>query len=162
MEISRSKTTAETKGFTILELLVVIAIIGIISAVSFAMLSKSRNDADAKAGCSELAALINKARSYALSGKADSSGDRLPSVMIRVNGDQIEICGNSNGDSDCSDSGDQRIETYTLRRGVSCGSGYITYGVPDGGSSVSSATFNCVSSGRTHSVSVDRYKAVCN
>ncbi|MEI7426207.1 MAG: prepilin-type N-terminal cleavage/methylation domain-containing protein [Candidatus Moraniibacteriota bacterium] len=57
------------QGFTLLELITVIAIIAIISAISWSTLGGAKKQSDVNNACEQVAAMINKTRNYALSGK---------------------------------------------------------------------------------------------
>jgi len=78
------------KGVTLLELLVVIAIISIVSTISFATLNGIRESSRMENACNEAAALINKTRDYALTGKKfekDINGniyDKIPKRFVVV------------------------------------------------------------------------------
>ena len=78
------------KGVTLLELLVVIAIISIVSVISFAMLNGVRESSQMENACNEVAALINKTRDYALTGKKfkkdiyGASYDKIPKMFVIV------------------------------------------------------------------------------
>src|SRR5665647_1353107 len=67
-------------GVTLIELMVVIGIIVIMSLVAWTTLGSSKKNVDVDSACSQMLSSINKARSYALSGKSDSS------KLIKISG----------------------------------------------------------------------------
>ena len=132
------------KAFTLIEVMLVVGIISVISGVSWLALSKSKKNVDASNACTQVAAYINKARNYAVSGRATTE------ATVKVVGATISI------------SVDGGItETYTIKGSVDCGNNTFSYNAPngDGGGNV---TINCVSSGgMTKIVDVTPYQAVC-
>jgi prepilin-type N-terminal cleavage/methylation domain-containing protein len=81
------KLIRKYKAFTLAELLATIAIILIISAVSWAMLNSTSKQNDVNNVCSQIAAKINKARNYALTGKTLSDGTVPNCVAFRLRND---------------------------------------------------------------------------
>lgn len=127
------------KGVTLLELIVVIAIISIVSAISFSTLSGMRESAKIEDACNEVAALINKTKNYALTGKKfekDSSGGdygEVPEKFVIV----FENDKNYINIQEPTDSNTAIFEKFTLPVKISVtpivpGRAWCDFEVPDG------------------------------
>lgn len=142
-----SGRASSSNGFTLIELIVVLGATLIIFAVSWSILSNMRGEANNTSACNELASIINKTRNYALNGK--SVDGEVPSAFsVHISGSNVDI--------------NPTDESYTLSKGVSCGSATITYSVPDGTCGGSCPVELVCGSGSEHKVVVDKFKAVCN
>ncbi len=135
------------RGFTLVEILIVIAILAVLSVVSWSNLNNSKKATDVGNACSQVAAYINKARNYAVSGNAKS-------VSVNVTGKEINV-------SIISSSGANSQENYMLKGDVSCSSSSFSYLAPNGVGS--NGTIVCSSSnGSNKTVTVTPYQAVCD
>ncbi len=137
------------KAFTLIEILIVVAILAVLSAVSWLNLNNSKKSADVGNACSQVAAYINKARNYAVSGT-------VKSATVTVSGKEINV-------SITPNSGTVTSESYMLKGDVSCSSSSssFSYLAPNGVGV--SGTIKCSSSdGSVKTVIVTPYQAVCN
>ena len=126
------------------EILIVFVIISVLAVVSWGSLAGSRKKADAINACTQVAAAINKARNYAVSGKVKASDGP---VNISINGKTISITGFGLN------------ETITLSGQASCGVASFSYSAPD--AIGSSGNVNCTTGSDTRTVAVTPYKATC-
>lgn len=134
------------KGFTLLELLVVIAIVSIIAVVSFEMLSRAKENTQEESACNDIAALINKTRSYALTGKC--SGGSAMTVTMTLSGNMVTI----------TDDGGNCNESLPLPHADICEGGTWKFGIPAGNKKAGPVSMGC---GDSKMVVVDAYKATC-
>jgi len=70
------------KAFTLMELIVTISIILIITSISWATLNNSSKSSDVNNVCNQVAAKINKARNYALTGKIAYENDPAHATFV--------------------------------------------------------------------------------
>lgn len=140
------------KAFTLVELIIVIAIIAIISAVSWSVLGGAKKSAAVNDACNQVAAMINKTRNYALSGK-----NGAVAFEAAVDGSKITIKADA-----------VPIETFTFAGGAICANHTLLYAVPNGeakfdGDNFTEEFINCSSSdfSATRTVSVTPYVATC-
>ena len=144
----------KTKAFTLVELIIVIAIIAIISAVSWSVLGGAKKTAAVNDACNQVAAMINKTRNYALSGK---NGANFFEITTKPSGLAIIIKADAN-----------TLETFVLAGGVICDTDTVLYAAPNGeaqfnGHNFTTESINCSSSdfSASRTVSVSPYTAVC-
>lgn len=136
------------RGVTLIELIIAIAIVGIMVAISWAILGGTKDTSNVKNACEEAAGAINQAKNYALTGKC--SGDGASKVTVSFDDDGGTI---KDDKSNCD-------EAFTLPKGTTCDSESINFSIPDGVlSGVASVT--CASGGATRTVKVDSLKAYC-
>lgn len=106
---------------TLVELIMVIAIIGILAAVSWESLGGAKQTSHYDNACQITAAMINKTRNYALTGKM--VGSNVPGQFrINLSGTNINIYGDGS-----------LIETVALSNGASFSGSYsVIFNVPNG------------------------------
>ncbi len=141
-------------GFTLVEVIIVIAIVGIISAVSWSILNGAKKAAAVNDACNQVAAMINKTRNYALSGKQDNNGNVPDSFRIKTGGPIVIYSVISNTET--------QMESFSLAGGISCGSYILTYNIPDGLGGVSQDVIcTDVDIDALRTVKVSPYTAFC-
>ncbi len=142
------------QGLTLIELIIVVAIITIVSAVSWSILGGAKKTAAVNDACNQVAAMINKTRNYALSGKQDNSGNVPDSFRIKTGGPIVIYSVISSTET--------QMESFSLVGGVSCGSYTLTYNVPDGFGGISQNVIcTDVDIDALRTVKVTPYVAVC-
>lgn len=135
------------RGFTMIEVIIVVAIVGIIASISWATLGGAKKSSEVNNACNQVAAMINKTRNYALSGKQPS--DNASAFVLTINDSTVSI--NSNP-----------VETFTLAGGVSCGSASFSYNIPYGSPDIKNPNITCsVAGGESRTVKVAPFNAVC-
>jgi prepilin-type N-terminal cleavage/methylation domain-containing protein len=137
-------------GFSLVELLVVIAIVGIIASVTFEILGASRKNVNLENECNNVASVINKARSYALSGRQLTAGSTSVAVSFP---------GNSTYSVDNLASG---TESYSLVR-VTSDAQTFSFAKPTGAmTTTGTGTVTLSADGATRTVVVSAFSAKCD
>jgi prepilin-type N-terminal cleavage/methylation domain-containing protein len=156
--LSRNKKKSNLgfkKGVTLIELISVIAIIGIIATVSWVTMIGTKNSANAQNACEQVAAMINKTRNYALSGKVVgvSVPDKFRFGIINSNNAYID------------DNIMSQLDYLIIPNGVLCSNVSFLYSVPYGncsGTANCDMNIDCLSGGASRTVTVTPNSAVCN
>ena len=140
----------DRKAFTLIEVMAVIAIIGILAIVSWSSLGSSKRNVQVDSACNQAAAMINKARGYALSGKV-VSGKTPQNFSVTLSGSDVIIKADG-----------ALMETMKLAGGVQC-SGAYSFSLPTGTCSGCGSMGNCWVSGTAYQkkINVTKFSAKC-
>ena len=140
-----------------MEMIIVIAIIGLIASVSWRSLSEGKKRNEVGNVCKVVASMINKTRSYALTGKQVRSGS--PSSFIFRLNNEVIIEGTG-------ENGNEELDRFIELRGVSCGQVRLSYTPPNGrlisASGLNGGEIICSLNGDyPKTIQVSKYRAIC-
>lgn len=147
------------QGFTLLELLIVMAIVSTVASLSWETLVKVRNQSQVNNACESVATMVNKARSYALSGINDTSEIKFEcSKNLRV----CDIRRRKDAGSGWSlVSGESQ---YPVESGVTTTDFTVIYSLPYASNAIITHTATIASESDpsiSKNISIDSFKAVC-
>jgi len=148
--------TREKKfGMTLVEVMAVLAITSILAVVSWSVLVGAKKPVNLENACNQVVGSINKARTYALSGKNSAVGSPVVISSGAANSNTYSI------------SGIATPENFSLPRDVTFQTVFAcSFAVPSGNKSgvgaVNCADFTIASNGASRTVHITDFYAKCD